>query len=194
MTCFAIGTKIATKRGEVAVQDLKSGDLVLTRDNGYQPVRRISTGNVSARKLLDNPHLRPVMVQVGAFGADMPKRDTMMAPNMRLPIIEDSGRFLAREVEELVSLKNLIDHKGVQQLETIGMSYIHVGFAKHQIIAANGIWVESFQPSDRSLGAKGNAQRLEALELVPVLEIHCRPAAKAKAKKRVSRLKFASGF
>ena len=36
--CFTPGTTIATRRGEIPVQQIKVGDLVVTRDNGLQPV------------------------------------------------------------------------------------------------------------------------------------------------------------
>lgn len=37
--CFAAGTRIETGRGDRAAEDIAVGDLVLTRDNGLQPVR-----------------------------------------------------------------------------------------------------------------------------------------------------------
>jgi len=194
MTCFAYGTKIKTNRGDVRIEELQPGDKVLTRDNGYQPLRRISECALTARQQLDNPHLRPVMVQVGAFGDNLPVRDTVMSPNLRLTVIEASQGILARENETLVPLKHLVDHKGVQQIDTMQVTYFHLGFARHQVVAANGLWAEVFQPNDRSLGVIGNAQRLEALELFPELAQHCRPPRDVPVVKRVNRLKFASGF
>ena len=194
MTCFVTGTKIKTNKGDVAVESLQPGDLVLTRDNGFQPVHRMCSADLSGRQQLDNPHLRPVMVQVGAFGEGLPKRDTMMSPNLRLTVIEPGRSVLARDNEEFVPLKHLVDNKGVQQVDTTGVTYHHIGFSNHQVVAANGLWAESFQPSDRSLGVIGNAQRLEALEIFPELAQHCRPRKEITTLRRVNRMKFASGF
>ena len=36
--CFTPGTRIVTDQGEVAVEDLRPGDMILTRDNGFQPL------------------------------------------------------------------------------------------------------------------------------------------------------------
>ncbi|HSF92831.1 MAG TPA: Hint domain-containing protein, partial [Paracoccaceae bacterium] len=41
VACFTPGTGIATPKGEVAVERLKKGDRVLTRDNGIQTIRWI---------------------------------------------------------------------------------------------------------------------------------------------------------
>lgn len=37
--CFAAGTMILTAQGEVAIEDLRAGDLVHTKDGGLQEIR-----------------------------------------------------------------------------------------------------------------------------------------------------------
>ncbi|QUJ76733.1 Hint domain-containing protein [Sulfitobacter albidus] len=49
--CFTPGTRIATDRGGLRVEDLRVGDLVKTRDNGLQPIRWIGTKVLNARDL-----------------------------------------------------------------------------------------------------------------------------------------------
>ena len=51
--CFTPGTLIATPRGEIAVQDLKVGDKVLTRDNGIQDIRWIGKKHIEGRDLIN---------------------------------------------------------------------------------------------------------------------------------------------
>ncbi|MCP1170321.1 Hint domain-containing protein, partial [Limimaricola sp. ASW11-118] len=42
------GTRIATPLGERAVETLRPGDLVLTRDHGFQPLLRLEVGRSEA--------------------------------------------------------------------------------------------------------------------------------------------------
>ena len=58
----------------------------------------------------------------------------------------------------------------MDEVETLGVSYIHVMFDQHEVILSNGAWTESFQPGDYTLKGIGNAQRQEILELFPELE------------------------
>ena len=70
----------------------------------------------------------------------------------------------------LVSAKHLLNPKaGVQTINSMGTTYIHFMFEKHEVILANGAWSESFQPGDYTLKGIGNAQRNEIFELFPEL-------------------------
>ena len=57
----------------------------------------------------------------------------------------------------------------LQQVDTIGTSYIHMMFDSHEVVLGDGAWTESFQPGDYSLKGIGNAQRNEIFELFPEL-------------------------
>ncbi len=194
MACFTSGTLINTSVGPVAVEELRPGMLVVTRDNGLQAISWTGIRPMSGRHLLDNPHLGPVFVKAGAFGNGLPTRDTMMSPNTRLPVTAMIGRFLVAEVEEMAALKTLVDHKGIQQIDTTGISYVHVMLEGHQVIAANGCWVETFMAGDYSLGSVGNSQRNEIFEIFPDLAANLRAAApkskrKLKIRRRLPRLR-----
>lgn len=66
--CFLSGTLIATPDGEVPVETLRAGDLVLTRDHGAQPLVWTSHSAVS-REVLDRaPNLRAIRIEAGALG------------------------------------------------------------------------------------------------------------------------------
>ncbi len=172
MTCFSAETLITTDMGEIPAHMLRPGDMVLTRDHDYQPVRWVGLREMAGRFLLDNPHLRPVLVRTAAFGNDLPVHDVMLAPNARLPLDEPvlGTRALERPGhEQMVAIKHLINHHGIQQIDMVGLRYAHVMFDSHQVIAANGFWVESFCAGDYSLGARGNAQRNEIFEIFPEL-------------------------
>jgi len=175
MPCLSNGTLIATETDNVAVENLLVGDKIMTKDHKFQKIRRICSKRLTGRQLLDNPHLRPVLVRKDAFDAGMPDKDTLISPNTRLPVAGEKSRLLRRVVEQKVAVKTMIDSATIQQIDSVGIDYYIVQFDRHEFIAANGFWVESFNPADTSEGFHSNSQRLEVLEIFPELRIERSP-------------------
>ena len=169
IVCFTPGTLISTAKGAVPVQDLKVGDKVITRDNGLQTIRWVGAKTMEGRHLLDNQHLRPILIRKGSLGRDLPERDMKVSPNHRMLVANERTSLLFEEREVLVAAKHLIDHKGIQQIDVVGTTYIHMLFDHHEVILADGAWSESFQPGDYSLKGMGNSQRNEIFEIFPEL-------------------------
>ncbi len=168
--CFTPGTMVATPKGERLVEELQVGDKIITRDNGIQEIRWTGRCDMTRTELLANPHLKPVLIRAGSLGNGLPDSDMLVSPNHRLLVANDKTSLYFEEHEVLVSAKHLVDHKGVKTVETLGTSYLHFMFDRHEVILANGAWTESFQPGDYTLGGMGNAQRSEILELFPALK------------------------
>jgi len=168
--CFTPGTLVATPRGEVAVEDLKAGDRVITRDNGIQQIRWVGKRALNRVELAAAPHLRPVLIRAGSLGQGLPERDMLVSPNHRMLVANDRTALYFEEHEVLVAAKHLVDNKGIKPVEVLGTSYLHFMFDRHEVVLANGAWTESFQPGDQTLGGMGNAQRAEIFELFPDLK------------------------
>ena len=168
--CFTPGTLIATPEGERLVEDLKVGDRVITRDNGIQEIRWVGRKDLKGIELARKPHLKPILIQKGALGNNLPEHDMLVSPNHRVLVANDKTALYFEEREVLVAAKHLTGLEGVDEVETLGVSYIHVMFDQHEVILSNGAWTESFQPGDYTLKGIGNAQRQEILELFPELE------------------------
>ncbi len=168
--CFTPGTSIATPRGERLVEQLKAGDKVLTRDNGIQEIRWIGRRDMSRAELMSAPHLRPILIRAGSLGNGLPDRDMLVSPNHRMLVSSDRTALYFEEHEVLVAAKHLIDNRGIRSVQTLGASYIHILFDRHEVVLANGAWTESFQPGDQTLGGMGNAQRNEIYEIFPELQ------------------------
>jgi len=169
--CFTPGTSIATPRGEMLVEDLQVGDKIITRDNGIQEIRWLGAKRMDGRTLQANPHLQPVLIQRGALGHGLPERDMLVSPNHRLLVNTDRVALYFEENEVLVSAKHLVNPaEGVQNINSMGTTYIHFMFQSHEVVLSNGAWTESFQPNDFSLKGIGNAQRNEIFELFPELQ------------------------
>ncbi|MGB3246563.1 MAG: Hint domain-containing protein [Sulfitobacter sp.] len=167
--CFTPGTRIATKRGEVPVEQLREGDLVLTRDNGQQELRWVGRRNLDRTDLTHTPAFSPIMIQAGALGEGMPQRDMMVSPNHRMLVTSKLAELLFGEHEVLAAAKHLTGLDGVNVALVSNVSYIHIMFDRHEVVLADGVWAESFQPGDQSMAGIGDAQRQEILQLFPGL-------------------------
>ena len=168
--CFTPGTVIATPRGERLVEDLKPGDRVITRDNGIQEIVWVGAKTLTGHQLARMPHLRPILIEAGALGNGLPERDLLVSPNHRLLVANDKTTLYFDEREVLAAAKHLTGLEGVDEVGTLGVTYLHFMFERHEVVLSNGAWTESFQPGDYTLKGIGNAQRNEILELFPELE------------------------
>ena len=169
--CFTPGVMITTDRGDVVVEDLRAGDLLLTRDHGLQPIRWIGSRKLGLGDLIAQPHLQPVKIGQGALGCGLPLRDTLVSPQHRMLIEGALPEMLFGEAEVLVAATHLTVLPGVVQILSSGVRYIHLLLEHHEIICANGAWTESFQPAKRMLDAMEDGLRAEITELFPELRL-----------------------
>ena len=80
--CFMAGTRILTPDGEIAIEDLREGNLVKATDGRSVPVRWIGRQSV-ALPFADQLRL-PIRVKAGAFGDNVPCRDLLLSPDHAL--------------------------------------------------------------------------------------------------------------
>lgn len=169
--CFTAGTLIKTIRGEVPVETLGPGDLVLTRDRGYQPVRWSGRRHLTSSEMSYAPDLRPIRIAAGALGQNLPMRDMRVSPQHRMMISNARTQLWFGEDEVLAAAVHLTIFEGIEQDEMPdGVTYFHFLFDRHELVVADGAWAESFQPGDLSLGGLGVHQRKEILAIFPELE------------------------
>jgi hypothetical protein len=168
--CFTPGTMILTDRGERPVEDLVSGDLVMTRDSGLQPLRWVGHRHLSQGQLVADPDLHPVRIAKGALGSEGPVHSMMVSPQHRVLLTGARAELLFGTDEVLVPAKHLVGQtEATRVLPEKGVTYIHILFDRHEIVQSDGIWTESFQPAERSLNAMEAAVRDEILKIFPEL-------------------------
>jgi Ca2+-binding RTX toxin-like protein len=191
--CFTPGTMILTDRGEVPVEGLQAGDLVMTRDNGLQPLRWVGRREVSLIDLMADPDLQPVEIAAGALQVG-PERTMRVSPQHRLLIEGARAELMFGEAEVLVAAKHLLGQAGVTRVLPLeGVAYIHILFDRHEIVQSDGIWTESFQPAERMLSTMDAAVRDEMLKLFPQLTqtAEAFPAARLSLKAHEARVLLA---
>lgn len=166
--CFVAGTLIDTAEGRRRVEDLKPGDLVLTRDKGYLPLQWAGQRALADKEIAEHPEFAAVILRAGALGPNMPECDTRVSPSHRVLVCGPRAELLFGENEVLVPAGHLVGMPGIER-DTSAVTYVHIMFDSHQIVLGDGLWSESFQPADYALDGLGAAQRDEILALFPEL-------------------------
>lgn len=167
--CFTLGTRIATSLGEVLVEDLKAGDRVFTRDNGIQELRWVGQQLVDKSRLKATPKFLPILIRKGAIGNGMPEHDLLVSPNHRILVTGANAALYFDDTEVLIAAKHLTMIDGIDVADVEAVTYIHLLFDQHEVVLSNGMWTESFLPSDHTLRGVGSEQRDEIYALFPEL-------------------------
>jgi hypothetical protein len=134
--CFLRGTRIATLRGDVAVEDLRIGDLVVTATGGALPIKWIGTRGFITR--LVNEHHRaallPIRIAAGALGEASPARDLHVSPEHMLCL---EGVLIP--AERLLNGTTITRADGFDVVQ-----YFHIELPRHAVLYADGAPAESF--------------------------------------------------
>ena len=165
IVCFTRGTMIQTPSGDVAIEDLAEGDMVMTQDNGAQPLRWIGSQVVKAKG-----KKAPVMIKAGALGND---RDLRVSQLHRMLVTDWRAQLMFDETEVLVAAKHLTngDTIYVEDNSDETVEYFHMLFETHEIVTANGVASESFHPGEQGMGWMAEETREEIFEIFPELRV-----------------------
>ena len=168
--CFAAGTMIDTMPGPRAVESLEPGDMVLTRDAGYRPLRWIGGTHVDAAGLDLQPNLRPILIRAGTLAPGVPARPLRVSPQHRILVRSPIARRMFGEDEILVAARHLAGLPGIEVLNpALGVTYYHLLFDGHQIVRSDGAWSESLFTGPQAMRAVGEEARAEIFALFPEL-------------------------
>ncbi|MEM7473165.1 MAG: Hint domain-containing protein [Pseudomonadota bacterium] len=161
VACFVAGSMIVTPDGVCPVEAIKVGDLVVTKDNGAQPVRWVGSRTVEAEG-----KLAPILFAPGAVGNT---GAFLVSPQHRILVSSWQAEVTTGEQEVLVAAKHLVNGTTVIPCPCPDVAYHHIMFDQHELIKCAGIYSESFHPSASSLRGVDEASREEILTLFPEL-------------------------
>jgi hypothetical protein len=133
--CFAAGTRILTTRGDISVEDLAIGDLLITADGEEQPIIWIGIRRVENIGSYRRPEaVRPIIIEAGALGDNMPARGLVVSPDHALYF---DG--------VLVPAKELVNWNSIRQDHRVNnITYYHLELPRHGIIFAESTPAESY--------------------------------------------------
>ena len=147
--CFTTGTRIVAVRdgiaGDVAIQNLRVGDVAVTATGGHRTIRWIGRREVRPDAYPVPATQWPVRILAGAFGTDA-RGQAVPARNLRLspghPVLVGADAQNAGGV--LVPIMNLIDGIAICREAVDQVTYWHVELDQHDILLAEGLPAESY--------------------------------------------------
>ncbi|WP_086644688.1 Hint domain-containing protein [Acetobacter sp. DsW_063] len=154
ISCFLAQSMISTPDGEVAVEDIKVGDDVITFDpsSDAKSVSKVTWAGskqiVISSGLPDDEAGYPVRVIKDAIADGVPHKDMLVTPEHCLFF---DGFFVP--VRMLVNGKSIFYDKSYKSYE-----YFHIETENHSIVSADGVLTETYLDTGdrRSFRHKGN--------------------------------------
>ncbi|WP_342153591.1 Hint domain-containing protein [Methylorubrum sp. SB2] len=133
LVCYAAGSSIRTRRGEVAVEHLRVGDLAVTVSGAARPIRWIGHRTVRCQGRTD---WQPVRIAAHAFSEGRPARDLFVSP----------AHAIAVDVlgEILIPAIRLVNGTTVSQVAAESVTYWHVELDSHDLLIVEGLAAESY--------------------------------------------------
>ena len=134
--CFLPGTRIATSQGEIAVESLSIGDLILTADGRSVPVKWVGRKTMTTSVFLDDTML-PVCISAGALGNGLPRQDLYLSANHAMVmdgVLVNAGAMVNGGTIRFVPMAEMPKT----------FTYYHIETEAHDEILANGSASETF--------------------------------------------------
>lgn len=151
VTCFAGGTRLDTPDGQIAVENLQVGDIVLTASGEARPVRWIGRRHLDLTRHAEPRKVQPIRILAGALGAGLPRRDLLVSPDHAMLL---DGL--------LIPARLLLNDATIRREERWrAVTYHHVELDSHDVLLAEGAAAESYLDT-------GNRHTFENAE-VPML-------------------------
>jgi hypothetical protein len=143
IACFRSGTRISTARGEVAVEQLRIGEMLPahTGDRRLTPhrIEWIGHRTIDCRRHPKPALVWPVRIAAGAFGPSRPHRDLFLSPDHAMFVMPEGH---ARGV--LIPIRHLLNGTNITQQTVDTVTYWHIELSLHAVLLANGLMCETY--------------------------------------------------
>jgi hypothetical protein len=131
--CFLASTRIRTDDGDVAVENLTTGQMVVTADGCRRPIAWIGYRHLDLTRHNVPPEAQPIRIRADALGEGCPTRDLFLSPAHALFI--DGA---------LVPVCLLVNGTTILRETRRDVLWYHVELETHDILLAEGAPAESY--------------------------------------------------
>lgn len=170
-TALARGTLLMTEAGPMAVEDLMPGIRVETRDSGMRPLMWRGATVIQPKVIEGAPAACLYRIPMDAFGPQRPSPDLVLGPSARLVHRGAALTEIVGSDSALVPLQVFEDGFNVIRVTPASpVRVFHIGFARHHIVAVNGLEIETVHPGPETLARIGTEAARLYVSLFPHLE------------------------
>jgi hypothetical protein len=131
--CFLASTRIRTDDGDIAVEDLTPGQMVVTAGGRRRPIAWIGHRHLDLSRHNAPPEVQPIRIRADALGDGCPARDLFLSPAHAL-FIEGA----------LVPVWLLVNGTSILRETRQEVLWFHVELETHDILLAEGAPSESY--------------------------------------------------
>jgi len=132
--CFVAGTHVLTPAGEVAIETLSVGDMVVTKDGSAKAIRWVGKMTFERNGQTWPASVMPIRIQKGALGNGSPHRDLYLSRN-HMMYLEGV----------LIPAGDLVNGSTIAavDVEVESLQYFHIELDRHDILIVEGAASES---------------------------------------------------
>ncbi len=157
--CFLSGTGLLTPSGDIAIEKLRIGEFVTTKNGEARAIRWV--GRITVDRDGDMPwrsDAMPIRVSKDAFGNGAPHRDLFLS---RSHMVHLNG--------VLIPVGDLINGRTIAAVDLPGdqLVYYHIELETHDVVIAEGAPCETLLTSEEKIAAFDNADEYHALYGAP---------------------------
>lgn len=165
--CFCGGTDILTPSGYQKIDKLRAGDLVLNDAGDAVPILWVGQSTASREDMQYDPARCPIRIPANSVRAGVPCSDLYVSAQHRVVLEDAWTELLFGEARVLMPAAHLVGTIAESILPEDAVTYFHILLADHEIVLANGLMTESFQPSARSYEGIAQGMRRSLSEALP---------------------------